>query len=680
MRDDDQIPRNSLAWLLVAQGIILVPHISHAPPWIWAIWLVVIFWRLQIFRGAWGFPGQRVKFLLVSSCCAGLYLAYRGSFGMETMVGLLIVGFVLKLVEMKKRSDLIVVCHLGYFVTATQFLFFSNLLAALYGIISLVVLTATLFASHQSLEQHRFWRTLRLTSVLMLQAVPLMLILFIVVPRIGPLWAVPSNSAGAQTGMSDSMAPGDISDLMRSEELVFRVTFDNLAPLQSSLYWRGLVFSYFDGRRWSQSQQQLGRADFSWSENAPAPWRDQLQYRGEPTDYQIILEASGQPWLFSLAAAESWDHESAGLSRSLNLQRKRPVNQRIQYRVSSFLDYQFEADSLESWQHRQELQLPANSNPETRRIAQQWLTEAGASPEALVQKLLDHFNQRFRYTLQPAPLGEHSVDEFLWQTQEGFCEHFASSFVFFMRAAGIPARVVVGYQGGKLNPLENYFAVRQREAHAWAEIWLEGRGWTRVDPTAAVAPERIEQGADDSLSEEDARLLRNGFARRFPVFANLQLRWDALNYSWSRWVLGYDADVQTGFLQRWFGGLDPWRLVLAVICLVALTILCIIGVMLWQQRKQYANPADRYYTRFCNKIARTGCVRQTGEAPRDFAQRIAVIRPDLTASVLRITELYEWVSYADNQAALKDLKEAIRLLKVSAAAAKGSEKGSAKSN
>lgn len=657
MREADQIPRNSLAWLLLAQAVILAPHVVHVPLWIWGVWLFVVFWRWQIFRGAWGFPGWAVKLVLVASSSAGLYLVYRGSFGVQTMVGLLIVGFILKLIEMRKRGDLLLLCHLGYFVIATQFLFFSNVFAALYGLFSLTVLSATLLASHQSLDQHRFWRTLRLTGVLVLQAVPLMLLLFLIAPRVGPLWAVPMNTSAAKTGMSDTMSPGDISQLSRSTELVFRATFEGAAPPQAELYWRGLVFSHFDGRRWSQANAQISRYNINWPEQGRADWRDELRYQGNEYRYQVIIEPTQQSWMFSLTAPQQWG-DDAGLSQELSLQRQRPITQRIQYWVTSSLDFRYQPDQLEDWQRRQALQLPAGSNPRTRTLAEQWQREAD-SEDALIRRVLQHYNASFRYTLQPPLLGQESVDEFLWETQAGFCEHFASSFVFFMRAAGIPARVVVGYQGGEYNPLENYYAVRQREAHAWAEVWLPERGWVRVDPTAAVAPERIEQGVDFSLDEEDVQLLDNSFVSDISLLNTLRLRWEGFNYLWSRWVLGYNAETQGSLFERWLGGVDIWRIALFVLVSGALILGATMLFLLWGQRRRYRYPADRYYQRYCNKLARLGFSRQSGEAPRDFAQRVIRLRPDLSKPINSITELYEWASYAGNQAALIDLRRAV---------------------
>lgn len=658
MRETEQISRTGLAWILVSQAAILAPHVSHAPLWLWAIWLPVIVWRIQIFRGAWNFPGRLIKVLLVGACCAGLLLTLRGKFGMQGMVSLLLVGFILKLLEMKKRRDFLAVCYLGYFVIATQFLFFSNLFAAIYGLACLFLLTTSLLAVNQSLAQQKFWRSLRLAGGLLLQAIPLMLLLFFVLPRVGPLWSVPLSGASAKSGMSDSMSPGDISELMSSDELAFRATFLEGLPRIPQLYWRGLVFSQFNGRRWSQAHTQISRSNLRWTPEAAQEWFSNIDLNGPEFHYEIIMEPSYQPWLFTLDVPRNWDSD-IGMGYDLRLQKKGFVSQRFQYRVTSVLDYRYQASGLPEWQHRQELGLPPGSNPETRNTAQIWMREAG-SAEALIARVLSHYRESFTYTLQPSLLGEHSVDEFLWQTRAGFCEHFASSFVFFMRAAGIPARVVVGYQGGSYNKQENYWVVRQRDAHAWAEVWLEGKGWIRVDPTAAVAPERIERGIDFSLSEEDSLLLGNLFARRSSVLNQLSMRWDAVNYHWSRWVLNYDNSRQQQLLSSWLGGTDLWRIALLVLVVGAAILMSLMVNLLWRRRPTFKHREDYYYARFNRKLmARIGLGREVGEAPRDFALRIIAVRPDLSESINQITKLYELASYSGNQHALADLARAV---------------------
>lgn len=662
MAEPQQLPRASLAWLLVAQAIILVPHSVHAPLWLWAGWLWVVTWRWQIFRGAWNFPALPVRIALMTLFGGGLMLSYGVRLDMTSMVGLLLAGFILKLLELRRRRDLLLTVYLGYFVAATQFLFHSGPLAGLYGLLSLVALTSTLVAAHQSLGQFRFWPSLKRAGVLVLQAAPLMLVLFLLVPRTGALWSVPSDERQATTGVSDTLSPGDISDLAQSDALAFRVTFEGEAPPPADRYWRGLVLSDFDGRTWQQSQRQKASHLINWGSEPPAQWRDDIDYRGRSTTYEVIIEPTRQSWLYALSAPRDWDREH-GLGQGLRLEKREPVRQRMAYGVTSELDYRYQAEGLADWQRRQDLSIPSASNPRTQERARQWASEAD-SAQALIDRLLAHYRERFRYTLQPPALGQETVDEFLWETQAGFCEHFASSFVFFLRAAGIPARVVVGYLGATPNPLEDYWTVRQRDAHAWAEVWLEGRGWTRFDPTAAVAPERVESGLDFSLSEEDSASLERQFGSDVPLFQDLRLRWDVFNYQWHRWVLNYDDELRDRLLGDWLGGADLWRLALAITLGAALVLGLLVAWIFWQQRPRYRYPADRQLARLSRKMARVGLARQRGEPARAYVARLSEHLPESQSALNRIAHLYELVHFGGNNSALGDLRKAVSALSV----------------
>lgn len=663
MREREQISRRGLTWVLITQTAILAPHLIHAPVWLWVLWLLVTLWRVQIFRGAWRFPSRTIKVVLIAVACFALLVTLRGRFDMQGMVVLLLVGFILKLLEMKKRRDFIALCYLGFFVISTQFLFFSDLLAATYGLICIVLMTTSLLAVNQWLGQQQIGRSLRISSGILLQALPLMLLLFVVIPRMGPLWAVPNSSAAAKTGISDTMAPGDFNQLMTSNELAFRVNFFDANPRLSQLYWRALVFSRFDGRRWSQTHTQLMSSNLRWSASAAQEWLGAADFYGTPLRYEIIMEPSSYPWLFSLSIPRQWS-DDAGLAYDLRLQHRRPISHKLQYRVTSHVDYRYQATGLPDWQLSQELSLPSQGNSRTREIARAWLQEEGGNPERLMQRLLAYYRENFTYTLRPPLLGEDSVDEFLWESRAGFCEHFSSSFTFFMRAAGIPARVVVGYQGGDYNARENYWVVRQRDAHAWAEIWLDAKGWVKVDPTAAVAPERIERGIDFSLNAEDSRLLGNAFSRQSRWIYELQMRWDAVNYQWTRWVLNYDNARQEQLLSQWLGGMEPWRLTAFVLGSGALLMLSLSVRLLWRRRRHH-DPADQQYLRFSQKLAPLGLARRRGEAPRDHARRVAETRPDLARAARSIAGFYELVHYAGNRNALPDLQRAVHQFKPS---------------
>src|SRR5690606_11173818 len=429
--------------------------------------------------------------------------------------------------------------------------------------------SSALVAVNQSANQQG-QRSFRLAAAILLQAVPLMLLLFMVTPRLGPLWAVPLNSSTAKTGLSDSMSPGDISELMQSDAPAFRVTFTGANPQPHQLYWRGLVFSHFDGRRWAQNHMQSILSNIAWDKERRERQLNRVQFLGQRYQYEIIMEPSYQPWLLALNAPREWD-DGIGIGPDNWLQHRRPVSQRLQYRVESYLDYRLQSEGLTDMQWRFERGLPPDSNPVTRATAQAWMAEEG-SAERVIRRLLNYFNQDFTYTLKPPTLGQHSVDDFLWQSRQGFCQHFASSFAVFMRAAVVPARVVVGYQGGSYNPRDNYWLVRQRDAHAWAEVWLEGRGWVRVDPTAAVAPERIY----DTLAERapGAEGVLGGLRGLTPV---LDLG-DWVRRGWNDFVLGFDAARQRRLLQPLgLGELPPARLAALFALAAALALLW----MLW---------------------------------------------------------------------------------------------------
>lgn len=657
-----QIPRNSLIWLLLAQWVVILPHVSHLPAGLLVGGLIVLLWRIQVYRGVWRFPGNLLKLLLVLLSAVSLKLGYGRLFGLEPMIALLIAAFLLKSLEMHSRRDALVVIYLGFFTAATQFLISQTILSTFYGFLSLLLLTTALLGINQSQGHRHIRHSLSSAGRLLLQSLPLMLLLFFVMPRIGALWTVPLQRHAAQTGVSDSMAPGDFTRLSRAGGLAFRASFDGPIPSADKLYWRGLVFSRFDGRRWSQAEtyDYRDRPVIQWREMPAADWRQLVEPLGSEVDYSVILESTQQPWLYALSVPLSIPAD-AGLVRDFRLLARKPVRQRREYRVRSALDFRLASQGLPPWQRELELKLPVGLNPQTRKVAAQWRRQA-SSDEELINRVLSLYQREFTYTLEPPGLGRHSVDEFLWQTKRGFCEHFASSFVFFMRAAGIPARVVVGYQGGERSPLDDYLLVYQYDAHAWSEVWLPGRGWTRVDPTAAVAPSRIERGINDALDERESRLIGGALSleryRYITLLNQLRLRWDVLNYSWHRWVLGYDAQSQSAFLHRWLGGVDPWRIALLLVGGGG-AVLGAITLWLWWRGRRRLDPQTRLYSRFLRCLARRGLERQRGEAPRMFAARAAKQRPELKATVDEITRLYERAAYADDQSALAELRSQV---------------------
>lgn len=654
------VSRKSLAWLFVIQIFILVPHFLAVPVWIPIVWVSVSFWRWRIFQGAWNYPNKLQKTLVVVACCTGLVVSLGVGFSLASMISLLLVGFILKLLEMKNRKDFVLLIYIAFFILATQFIFFNHFLVAFYGFACLVLLCTALIQLYQNKDHSKLWPSARTSAFILLQAIPFMIVLFVVVPRLGNFWAVPTPQH-SKTGMSDSMSPGDISDLIQSDELTFRVAFDKGIPSNEKLYWRSLVFSNFDGRRWSLNYQSLAQRNFKTSSQPITGWRKKIKYLGDITTYEIIAEPSNQPWLYALTVPQTWSNDLL-LASDLHLQAPASIVQRIHYKVTSALDYEMDADGLDSSVLTQNLQLPAGGNAETRRLAQEWFSETG-NPEKLIAKLFNYYHNSFIYTLRPPKLGNDSVDEFLWQTRQGFCEHFSSSFVFFMRAAGIPARVVVGYQGGELNSVENYLIVRQRDAHAWAEVWLKGRGWVLYDPTAAVAPERIRRGITESLSADDQKFLGRPFASSFKLLMSMRNQWDALNFQWTRWVLNYDSGLQATFLSKLLPDVTPLQIALLVLGTGGISVLFIFAVLFFRSHYKKVSAQEQaakaIYQQLCKKLRSCGVVPEMGETPRYFILRAIAVRPDLEPVLHKIINLYEQLVYAENSKVLLALKREV---------------------
>ena len=654
-RDIYQIPRNTLVWMLASCVLVVAPHASHLPGWILFSSFLALLWRIQVFRGVWAYPNRWVKTLLVLMSVTGLVVGYGRLLGLEPMVALLVIAFSLKLLEMYKRQDALLVIYLAYFVAASLVLFNQSMLMALYILLTFVVITTGLMGLNQSAGHRYPLRSLKRSSSLVLQALPIMLVLFLVMPRLGALWSVPSPQSQAKTGISDSMSPGSINRLAQSGELAFRASFQGEVPANSALYWRGLVFSHFDGRTWSQGpKKSLFNSAAYWRGNKQPDWLNRLQISDKAASsearsisYEIIQEPTRQPWLYALATPESRT-ASVGLSRYFYLLRDRPLHSKFQYQVTSYLDYSIDKQGLSSWQYQQETRLPEGYNPQIVDLAKRWRAQA-ATEQVFIQRVMDWYHDEFTYTLQPPLLGKHSVDEFMLTTQRGFCEHFASSFVVMMRAAGIPARVVTGYQGGEVNPLQNYLMVYQYDAHAWTEVWLEGQGWVRMDPTAAVAPQRIERSAGELYQDQQGFLSDSAMSLvRFSNIAllnQLRLRLDMLDYAWHRWVLSYDDELQTNIFNRFLGGTDPLRVALLLFSVCSLVLGVIALRLFLASRPEPKGEAYRYYAIFCRKLKNKGLVRAKGESASSFAQRVASQHPELSSQARQISQYFEMLIY-----------------------------------
>ncbi len=640
MKLQQQVPRNALVWMILCLFTLVAPHVTRIPVWIMAVYLLAAVWRTLVYRGRWSFPNRRVKVLLTLGSFAGIYLSYSSLIGLEPTVALLLTAFALKLIELSSRKDAYVLLFLGYFICITEFLFTQDLLIVLYSLLNVTLITTALVALHQPGEHQFNRKSIRLAGVMLLQAVPLMVVLFFLFPRIGPLWTVPLKSHSAKTGMSDFMKPGDVSRLSQSAKVAFRVQFKGDTPAKSELYWRGLVFSKLEEGAW----RSLRYYDVPASERRPR----QVGIRGEPLDYTLIMEPTQQRWLYSLRYARP---RSPGVMSTSDYRLFSPVVLEDEYLYSarSWPDAVLEVE-LSPWRRETELRLPGEDNPRTRALARELRNAAGSDGD-FVAAVLQKFNtEPYVYTLQPPLLpGEDPMDQFLFQTRRGFCEHYAYAFVVMMRAAGVPARVVAGYQGGEINPVNKTVIVHQFDAHAWAEVWLAERGWVRVDPTAAVSPDRIEWGLERAMRKEGSFLANSPLSPlryRSIAWVNLlRLRYDALTYRWQTWVVGFNSDKQFDVLQDLFGEISARKFATLLIGSWALVLIPVAISLLRKRDTHQLSPVNKQYLIFCRRLARAGIDRAPGETPDQLSLRARQALPALALRIEQITALYNGLAY-----------------------------------
>ncbi len=621
--------RNSVFAVCFCFLFSIAPHFRHLPLWVSAIVGFALVWRcLQNLGKLPELPRWSLVVLVIFSGL-GVFAEYWTVVGRDAGLALLTVMAALKFLESKRQRDLLILVFLCYFLIATHFLFSQSIPIATLMFATLIVITATLITINQREAQISVADLLRSSSRLVLMSIPLMLILFILVPRVpGPLWGLTNDQRGGITGLSDNMSPGKISNLIRSNEVAFRVDFDGRVPAQNQLYWRGPVMALFSGFRWSQvPRKPLGQ--FSLTVSEPA------------ISYTVTLEPNGEHWLLALDVPTRLVADSV-LTTDFQLTSKNKVNDLRRYRTESRLAYQFGMDESEDYL-KLTLSYPQEFNPKTIALGKSLARQHGDSMD-IVDAVLSMFrNEAFFYTLNPPLLGNNLVDDFLFDSRSGFCEHFAGSFALLMRAAGVPARIVTGYQGGEFNRVGDYMIVRQSDAHAWTEVWIEDRGWIRVDPTAAVSPDRIELGLDDALADEISNFR---FQTRNPLFGNLLYGWDNLQHNWNDWVLNYDERKQRNFLSKLDLGIDNWSDMVITLVVLLLAMTGVFWFTAWY-RERPPRPAayELLFRRLLGKLARRGIEKKACEDTRAFLRRVAADDFPQRDELAGIIDLYNRIKY-----------------------------------
>jgi transglutaminase-like putative cysteine protease len=628
MMNTDQL-RLHLSWLLASLGLVLVLHATQLVPWVPLLAAALGVWRFALALRHRPLPGMVVLVPITIAGALGILASYGGLFGRDAGVALLTLMTALKTMETRSRRDMTLLVFLGYFLSICAFLFSQAIPVALFMALPVIALTASLIGLNHPNGTLPAAAKIKLSGVMLLQALPVMLVLFVLFPRVpGPLWGIPQDMARGQTGLSDDMSPGSISELSQSGAVAFRAVFSGPPPPSASLYWRGPVFWNYDGRTWRPGNTAQ-----------PLPQQD-YQALSTPLGYTITLEAHNKPWLFVLDLPVKLPGIGT-FTRDYQYLAKEPVRQRLRYDVASSLRYR-NSGTLSTYDRQRALQLPPFGNQRTRTLAAQWREET-QYPQALIQRALSMYNASFTYTLRPPALGASAVDGFLFDTKRGFCEHYAGSFVFLMRAAGVPARVVTGYQGGERNPMSDYLIVRQSDAHAWAEVWLDGQGWVRVDPTSAVAPQRVEQGIAAALS--DAEPLPILVRPELTVFKRLNLGWDAVNNGWNQWVLGYNQQRQMEFLAKLAGSRVDWGDMALWLTGLLTAIVGAIAALMLRDTLPKNDPALAAWIRFQKKLARAGISVYPHEGPRDLTHRAARLLFKRKTEIEHIGALYMMTRY-----------------------------------
>ncbi len=640
--------------MIAALFVSMLPQLSSMPIYLTPITLLPIVWRLVAEFRNWKTPPILLRIMATAFTVAVLVVTYGGLMGRRAAVSMLVLMLALKLLETFRTRDARIVASLSLFLCGTQFLFSQGVPMIIYIIACLLSSLIALMYLHRREAYENLgeapdtgrslFTELGFGAGLMALAFPIGLALFLLFPRWGsPLWGVPENALDARSGLSDSMTPGSIQSLFMDDSPAFRATFEGIKPGQAELYWRGPVFWNFDGRSWQTSYLSRKLP----AENKPDP--EQAPFR-----YEVQMEPTEQRWLFALdypALVPRGTH----LTMDYQLIANRPITRLRNYVMASdpgFID----SPKLKHTFRKAALELPKGFNPKTAEMMADWRKQAGSDTE-IVQRALTYFNQQqFHYTLNPPLLSRHSVDEFLFDTQKGFCEHYASAFTVMMRMAGIPARVVTGYQGGWYNNIGSYVLVRQSDAHAWSEVWIKGSGWTRIDPTAAVAPDRVEQGAVESLAQRRHML-------DFEWLRNARNSFDLFQRVWNNWVVAFNSDSQSRLFSI-FGWdvLDSAKLVIAMIIIVLIIgaiIFMLMPLLLKFRSSQKQDPLLRLWQKFTRKLAKAGFVSRPSMGPMELA---ADARGQLNYkgdAIDRIAGLYMLCRYSQNAGSETELAELI---------------------
>jgi transglutaminase-like putative cysteine protease len=609
------LPRDArdTLFLLLVIAWVLLPQVGKLPLWCSTLAAAVLLWRGWLAVQARPLPGKWWLLALLAGTIAATLMTHRTLLGRDAGVTMLVVLLTLKTLELRARRDAFVVFFLGFFCMLSNFFYSQSLLTAFNMLLGLLGLLTMLVNAHLPVGKPPLSQAARTAGWMALLGAPIMLVLFLLFPRLAPLWGVPSDAMTGRSGLSGSMQVGTIASLALDDSVAMRIKFEGRPPPQQDLYFRGPVMSSFDGREWRPPRFNSA-ARFGVTAN--------LEPLGAPVNYEVTLEPTSRPWLFVLEAAAQSPQVpgyTAAMRTDLQWMVDRPITDLIRYKAQSHPAFRHgplqRAGGLQEF-----VELPPGFNPRTLSLAQEIRSDpknAGADTARLVQIALNRLRTGgYIYTLDPGVYGVNTADEFWFDRKEGFCEHIASAFVILMRAMDIPARIVTGYQGGEQNPVDGFWVIRQSDAHAWTEVWQAGQGWVRVDPTSAVSPGRT--GTFQRLVAPQGVVAQALGTLSPTLMAQLRATWEAVNNGWNQWVLNYTQGKQLNLLKD-IGFESPSWEDLSYVLLVLIVAAALLGAgwTLWD-RVQH-DPWLRLLARARKRLAPAGIASTPATSPRQLA-------------------------------------------------------------
>jgi transglutaminase-like putative cysteine protease len=640
----------TILWVIATLALALLPQMERMPTSIVLITLAPLTWRALAEFRRWKPLPAWLRHSATALALVALFTAHGNITGRSAAVNLLAVMLALKLVECYRIRDARLVVGFTLFLAATQFLFAQSILMPVYGasVVAMALVALVHLQRHEAWAdigpppraKASLWSELGFSLRLLALAVPAALAFFILFPRLAnPLWGIPENTLDAKTGLSDSMSPGSIQQLFMDDSPAFRVEFRRSPPPQAELYWRGPVMWRFDGRTWKGS---------FFGSKLPAP---AVPQGSADHAYTVQMEPNERNWLFALDYPIR-PPEDARVTLDFQLIREDPVIQLLEYSLVSNPDF-VDMPALKHVIRAEALQLPEHANPRTRALVERWRQETTGDLD-FARRVLGHFReQAFYYSIETTLLGNDPIDEFLFDTRSGYCEHYASAFAVMMRMAGIPARVVTGYQGGWFSEFGNYLLVRQSDAHAWTEIWLAESGWTRIDPTAAVSPSRVRQGSLSAVGEPRHLL-------DFPWLRRIRNSADIIQQRWNDWVIEYGARRQAElFMPLGLERVTPAQLTIILFVVIGILAALLFPLVMRFRGPGSSDPVQRLWARFLKRLRAAGFAAPASHGSTELSTAAARALPADAAAIMRIGRLYTLCRYAALPPPLQDLKQEI---------------------